>query len=388
MCFIEKGLKGRGGRSLTATTSALISALPYVIGCKADGDLRYIDMNKPRVVDLVAVDPQLNRIALANVTVNVIAQEYVSVLTKRESGKFAYESVLKERTTKSEKISVAATGARYPLPTNEPGNYVFELRDDQDRRLAKVQFSVIGQGAVSRSLEKNSELQVKIDRAQYNSGDEIAISITAPYAGNGLITIERDRVYAQQLFQDPSASSVQRIRVPENFEGSGYVNVAFARALDSKGIFVSPLSHRVVPFTANKEKRRLKVDINAVATAKPGEPLHISYKTDRPSKIVIFAVDEGILQVTDYKTPDPLGFYFRKCMLRVDTAQIVDLIIPEFSLLRSVSAFGGGGDIQRLNPLKRVTGKQAVFLSPILHPDTTTRELVHDLPDYFYDTLN
>ncbi|HYS96300.1 MAG TPA: alpha-2-macroglobulin [Chthoniobacterales bacterium] len=387
MRFVAEGFEAEGGRSVTGTTSALISTLPYVIGCKTDGDLRYIDMNKPRAVELVAVDPQLNRIALANVTANVIVQEYVSVLTKQESGKFAYESALKESITKSEKISVSANGFRYTLPTDQPGNYIFELRDDQDRRLTKLQFCVVGRGAVTRSLEKNAELQVKLDRAQYNSGDEIAVSITAPYAGNGLITIERDKVYAQQWFQASSASSVQHIRVPENFEGSGYINVAFVRALDSKEIFVSPLSYSVIPFTANKEKRRLKVDINAVATAKPGEPLHISYKTDRPSKIVIFAVDEGILQVTDYKTPDPLEFYFRKCMLRVDTAQIVDLIIPEFSLLRSVSAFGGGGDVQKLNPFKRITDKPVVFWSGIIDADNTQREIVYDVPDYFDGTL-
>src|SRR5438132_24530 len=387
MRFIAEGFEAEGGRSVTGTTTALVSALPYVIGCKPDGDLRYIEMNKPRAVDLVAVDSQLNRIAIANVTVNVIAQEQVSVLTKQENGNFAYESVLKERVTKSEKISVSANGLRYALSTDEPGNYVFELRDDQDRRLTKLQFCVVGRGAVSRSPEKNAELQVKLDRAQYNSGDEIAISITAPYAGSGLITIERDRVYAQQWFRADSASSVQHIRIPENFEGSGYVNVAFVRAIDSKEIFVSPLSYGVVPFTSNKEKRRLKVELNASAIAKPGEPLHINYKTDRPSKIVIFAVDEGILQVTDYKTPDPLGFYFRKCMLRVDTAQIVDLIIPEFSLLRSVSAFGGGGDIQRLNPFKRVTEKPVVFWSGIVDADGTKREVVYEVPDYFDGTL-
>src|SRR5438874_10082772 len=387
MRFVAEGFEAEGGRSVTGTTSALISTLPYVIGCKADGDLRYIDMNKPRAVELVAVDPQLNRIALANVTANVIVQEYVSVLTKQESGKFAYESALKESITKSEKISVSANGFRYTLPTDQPGNYIFELRDDQDRRLTKLQFCVVGRGAVSRSLEKNAELQVKLDHAQYNSGDEIDVSITAPYAGSGLITIERDRVYAQQWFHADSASSVQRIRVPENFEGSGYVNVAFVRALDSKEIFVSPLSYGVVPFTANQEKRRLKIDINAAATAKPGEPLHINYKTDRPSKIVIFAVDEGILQVTDYKTPDPLEFYFRKCMLRVETAQIVDLIIPEFSLLRSVSAFGGGGDMQRLNPFKRITDKPVVFWSGIIDADNIAREVVYNVPDYFDGTL-
>src|SRR5262245_47456880 len=387
MRFIVEGFEAEGGRSVTGTVDALVSALPYVIGCKPDGDLRYIEMDKPRTVDLIAVDPQLNRIALANVTVNIVAEEYISVLTKQESGKFAYESVLRERTAKSEKISVAATGSRYVLPTDEPGNYIFELRDDEDHRLAKLQFSVVGHGAVPRSLEKNAELQVKLDREQYNSGDEIAVSITAPYAGSGLITIERDHVYRKQWFRADSASSVQHIRVPDDFEGSGYVNVAFVRVLDSKEIFVSPLSYGVVPFTANKEKRRLKVEINASATAKPGEPLHINYKTDRPAKIVIFAVDEGILQVTDYKTPDPLGFYFRKCMLRVDTAQIVDLIIPEFSLLRSVSAFGGGGDTQRLNPFKRVTEKPVVFWSGIVDAGSTKREVVYDVPDYFDGTL-
>ncbi len=387
MRFIAEGFEAEGGRSVTGTMDALVSALPYVIGCKADGELRYVEMNKPRAVDLVAVDPQLKRIALANVTANVIAQEHVSVLTKQESGNFAYESVLKERVAKSEKISVSANGLHYALPTDEPGNYVFELRDDQDRRLAKLQFCVIGRGSVSRALEKNAELQVKLDRAQYNSGDEIAVSITAPYVGSGLITIERDHVYEQQWFRADSASSVQHIRIPENFEGSGYVNVAFVRALDSKEIFISPLSYGVVSFTANKEKRRLNVEIDAAMTAKPGEPLHISYKTDRPGKIVVFAVDEGILQVTDYKTPDPLGFYFRKCMLRVDTAQIVDLIIPEFSLLRSASAFGGGGDVQRLNPFKRVTEKPVVFWSGVIDADSTKREVVYDIPDYFDGTL-
>lgn len=387
MRFIAEGFEGEGGRSVTGTTSALVSALPYVIGCKPDADLRYIDLNKPRAVDLIAVDPQLQRIALANITVNVIAQEYVSVLTRQENGNYAYQSVLKERVSKTETMSVSANGARYALPTSDPGVYLFELRDDQGRRLTKVQFCVVGHGSVARSLEKNAELQVKLDRDGYNSGDEIAISVTAPYAGRGLITIERDRVYAQQWFQANSASSVQHIRVPQGFEGGGYVNVAFVRALDSKEIFTSPLSYGVVPFTANREKRQLKIDLNAPATAKPGEPLHISFQTDRPGKIAIFAVDEGILQVTDYQTPDPLEYYFRKCALRVNTAQIVDLIIPEFSLLRSVSAFGGDGSIQRLNPFKRITDKPVVFWSGIIDAANIKREVVYDVPDYFDGTL-
>jgi len=388
MRFIAEGFEGEGGRSVMGDVGALVSALPYVIGYKADGDLRYIDMKRPRAIDLVAVDPQLNRIAVENITVNLIAQEYVSVLKKQDNGNYVYESVLKERPVKSEKISVAASDNHYALPTDEPGNYVLELRDDQNRTLSKLRFSVVGHAAVAATLEKNAELEIKLDRKEYNAGDEIAVSVTAPYSGYGLVTIEREKVYGYSWFQTNTASSIQHIRLPQGFEGSGYVNVAFVRGLDSKEIFVSPLSYGVVPFTANIEKRRLKIDLQTAAKAKPGEPLHIGYKTDRPSKIVIFAVDQGILQITDYKTPNPLSYLFRKCALGVETAQIVDLIIPEFSLLRSLSAFGGDGEgAQRLNPFKRVTEKPVVFWSGIIDADATTREVVYDVPDFFDGTL-
>jgi hypothetical protein len=72
----------------------------------------------------------------------------------------------------------------------------------------------------------------------------------------------------------------------------------------------------------------------------------------------------------------------------VETAQIVDLIIPEFSLLRSLSAFGGGeGELHKLNPFKRVTEKPVVFWSGIIDADTTAREVVYDVPDFFDGTL-
>jgi uncharacterized protein YfaS (alpha-2-macroglobulin family) len=388
MRFFAEAFEGEGGRSITGQASALVSALPYVVGYKSDGDLRYINAATPRAVDLLAVDPQLKKIPLEDVTLNVIAQEYVSVVTKKENGSYGYESVLKERVAKTEKIAIAADGLRYQLPTEEPGDYVVELRDSSDRRISRVRFSVVGRGIVKRALDKNSELQVKLARTQYNTGEEVEISITAPYAGSGLITIERDKVYAQVWFKTDAASSVQRIKVPDGFEGSGYINVALIRSLDSKEVFTSPLSYGVVPFMANIEKRRLKVELETPKIAKPGEPLHIKYKTDRPSKIAVFAVDQGILQVSDYKLPDPLGFFFRKCALGVETAQIVDLIMPEFSILRSASAFGGDGEnAKQLNPFKRVTEKPVVFWSGIIDADPTQREVVYDVPDYFSGTL-
>src|SRR5205807_8998478 len=139
-------------------------------------------------------------------------------------------------------------------------------------------YTTLFRSAKTGALEKNAELEIKLNAKEYRAGDEIELSVTAPYSGYGLITIVREKVYGYSWFQTKTTSNIQHIRLPQNFEGSGYVNVAFVRALDSKEIFVSPLSYGVVPFTANIEKRRLKIDLQTAAKAKPGEPLHIGYK--------------------------------------------------------------------------------------------------------------
>src|ERR1700720_1415009 len=70
------------------------------------------------------------------------------------------------------------------------------------------------------------------------------------------------------------------------------------------------------------------------------------------------------------------------------TAQMMNLIMPESLLLRSMSAFGGDGDNpKQLNPFKRVTEKPVVYWSGIVDADATAREMIYNVPDYFSGTL-
>ena len=105
-------------------------------------------------------------------------------------------------------------------------------------------FAVAGARNVAGNLERNAELDLKLDRAEYAPGDEIVMEITAPYAGTGLVTIERDNVYAFEWFRSDTNTALARIRVPENLEGYAYVNVAFVRAIDAEEICRDPLELR------------------------------------------------------------------------------------------------------------------------------------------------
>ena len=131
-------------------------------------------------------------------------------------------------------------------------------------------------------VERNAELQIQLGRATYNGGDTIEISIRAPYVGAGLITVERERVFKHQWFKTTTTSSVQRVTLPPDFEGNGYVSVQFLRDPSSDELFMSPLSYGVAPFAANLSARTQSMELEAPRLVKPGTPLTIHVAPAEP----------------------------------------------------------------------------------------------------------
>jgi uncharacterized protein YfaS (alpha-2-macroglobulin family) len=391
LTFAAEGYELEGGRSVGSTSTVLVSPLAYLVGYKPDGDLTYIHKGSSRTVELIAIDPSLKKIGVKGLKAQIIEERFVSVLTKQSSGVYKYQSVKKEIPVSTKDLLLSEQGIKYRLPTANPGEFLLIVQDDNKTELSRIAFSVAGMGNLTRSLEKNAELLIKLNKSDYAPGEEIELQIRAPYTGAGLITIERDHVYATKWFKTTTANSVQKIRVPLTLEGNGYVNVSFVRGLDSREIFMSPLSYGVMPFSVSRERRTIKVDIDTPELARPGEPFKIRYKGNKTGKAVIYAVDEGILQVARYTTPDPLSYFFRKRALEVKTSQILDLIMPENSIVRMLSAAGGDeggrGLGQNLNPFKRKRDKPVVYWSGIVNIDTTMRELVYHVPDYFNGTI-
>lgn len=386
-----EGFEGGGGRSVKAQASVMMSPLDYLIGYKTDGDLSFVDKSSLRAVDFLAVNSDAMPLALDDLTLSIVEQEYVSTLVKRPNGTFAYQSVLKESPISAQDYTVDEKGSSFQLPTDEPGTFVVKIADQDDLVYSKVRYTVAGARNLAGNLERDAELDLALKGKSFDPGQVIEMEITAPYHGTGLITIERDRVYTYKWFRSDSNTSVQTIRVPADLEGNAYVNVAFVRDLDSPEIFVSPLSYAVQPFVISRAARTVEVDLNVPEIVRPGEALTIAYTSTKPARVVIYAVDEGILQVAKYAMPDPLGFFLRKMALQVNTYQMADLILPDFDAYQSSAAPGGGEAAglagQNLNPFRRKTEAPVAFWSGIVESGPQQQTVSFDMPDYFSGQL-
>lgn len=388
--FVAEGFEADGGRGVTTEAAQLVSSLPYLIGYKPDGPLDYLPHESQRNVHFIAIGPDAKARAVDALTLVHIESNFVSVLMRQSNGTYRYESRRKETTLAETPLLMSEAGNSIRLDTSKPGHYAYLVRDSKGQPLSRVDYEVAGQGNVTRTLERNAELELRLSKQDYAPGEEIELSMRAPYAGAGLITIERERVYATRWFKTQTTSSVQRIKLPDDLEGNAYVTVTFIRDIGSAEIYTSPLSYGVQPFSVDISARVNKVDVQLPTRVKPGEELSIRYRTERPTKLLVFAVDEGIQQVANYRAPDPLGHFFRKRALEVSTLQILDLILPEFRHLALDAAPGGDAEGllgKHLNPFRRKADKPVAYWSGIVDADTTVRELKYTVPDYFNGTL-
>jgi alpha-2-macroglobulin len=389
LSLLAKVFEPGAGRSVSAETNALVSELPYLVGVKHDGDLGYVSMGTKRISQVLAIDPQAKAVAVPGLRLQFVERKTVSVLLKQSNDTYKYESRKKEVVLSEQTLALAVTGHALTLDTQKAGNYSYVVRDVDGLEFNRVDYSVQGQGNVSRSLERNAELQLSLNKTDYAAGDDIEVSIRAPYVGSGLITIERDKVFTQQWFKTTTTASVQKIKLPKDFEGNGYVSVQFLRDPTSDEIFMSPLSYGVVPFATSLKDRTQALKISAPELTKPGQVLKIKLAATQPTRVVVFAIDEGILQVAGYKTPDPLAHFFQKRALEVKTSQILDLLLPEFKRLMAQSAPGGdqaGANARFLNPFKRRGEAPAVYWSGIVEL-SGEREFSYTVPDHFNGSL-
>ena len=386
-----EGFEADGGRGVSSAATQLVSNASYLVGWKADGGLGYVSRDAKRTATFIAIDSHAQMTEVEHLKLALLEIRYVSTLIRQSNGTYQYESRRKEIAVEEHETALPKAGLTLSLASANPGNFAYVMTDQAGQKLARMEYHVAGEANLTRALEKDAQLQISLARHDYCAGEDIEMQIQAPYTGAGLITIERERVYAWHWFRTSTTSSTQKIRLPAGIEGNAYIHVAFIRDPASDEIYASPLSYGVQPFSISLDSHRNPIQLETAALVKPAQTLKIGYSTLQPARIVVFAVDEGILQVAGYHTPDPLSHFFQKRALAIMTTQILDLIMPEFRH-GEVGAAAPGGDqgsalARHLNPFQRKGDKPVVYWSNILQSDSTPRQLEYYVPDYFNGTL-
>ena len=232
------------------------------------------------------------------------------------------------------------------------------------------------------------KLRIALDKAHYNVGETARLHIHPRFSGPALVTVSDSRLlYRQRLVLNRDGDNTIALPTSASWGAGVYVMVtAFRTGMERKDL----MPDRAIGVTylpLDVERHRLDVAIEAPERVNSREelivPVTISGSSGAPAWITLAAVDEGVLRMTGFETPDALDHFYGKRRMGVEVRDIYGRLIRPEGIPGEFNV-GGGAEEEQAAPLNIVRTRKVVSLfSGKLETDSEGRALVHlEIPDY------
>ena len=382
---------------VASATTAVHPAAFYLAARSADGGGYFWTAGRPVTVQVIAVRPGGGRVAGVAVHGTVVRHEWHQVRRVRNG---LAESVGEWVSDTVGRCGVA-TGTEPVTCVVRPasgGIYALVLRAEDSHGRAVVTAITrwaSGPGFVPWGDENQFKMDVIPDRKQYTVGDTATVLLASPITdADAWVTVEREGIIEQRRMHLTAGATTIKLPVTEAFVPNAYVSVLVARgrsappgALDDPGrptIRVGYAQLRVTP-----EVKRLAVSVQpAGAEYRPGDSTRIAVRVrdalgnGRRAEVTVWAVDEGVLSLTGYKTPDPLALLYAERGVGMRLASNLTAVAPQVPEgEKGRRAPGGGGGADAADVLRSRFQPTAFFLTSVVTDSTGHAVAAAKLPD-------
>jgi uncharacterized protein YfaS (alpha-2-macroglobulin family) len=340
------------GRPVSRSQRIPVYTQPVFFGVGDDG-YWYYPLNQPVKFSLIALDRTEKLMTGSLATVKVIRHEYRTVLS-RSGNYFRYESQEDDKLISEQNITVSGENTSYSFVPRSPGNY--ELRvslPGATGYVSKKFYSYGSWGSDDNSFEVNTEgsIDIETDKKLYKPGDAAKILFKAPFNGRMLVTIEQDKVISYQYVNAEKRSASVDIKITPEHLPNIFVT---ATLIKPHGISEIPLTvaHGFQNIKVEESNRINKVEIVASKASRSSTTQKVTVKAAPNSYVTLAAVDNGVLQVSNFKTPDPYHFFYANRALQVNAFDMYPYLFPEIRGRLSSTGAGDEANLEkRMNPM-------------------------------------
>jgi uncharacterized protein YfaS (alpha-2-macroglobulin family) len=244
----------------------------------------------------------------------------------RQNASWDFEPVKSTTRVADGDLTVAVDKPSRVTLSPQPGRYRLDVKSaEADGPLTSVQFDV---GWYSDgSADTPDLLETSIDKPEYQSGDTMVVSVNARASGKLTINVLGDRLLTTQSTDVKEGTAQVKIPVGRDWGTGAYVVATLRRPLDAAAQRMPGRAIGLKWFGIDKNTRTLQVNLSPPALVRPGATLKLPVRLGglspgEDAKVVVAAVDVGILNLTNYKPPAPDDYYLGQ---RRMTSEIRDL---------------------------------------------------------------
>jgi alpha-2-macroglobulin len=340
-------------------------SIPYYpyksfVGMKTPEGEKYsgiLYFDKTHTVDLVSVDGDGNPVTRDNLEISMYKlnwrwwwdNSYEGIANYIDG---SYSKLVKTGTAKT----VNGKGAwsfEMKLDKDEHGRYFIRVCDPVSGHCTAQIVYVDEPGWYSRVRDAESGgatiLSFATDKTSYNIGEKVNVTIPTNNQGRALISIENGtRVLDAHWVETQRGETKFSFDATPEMAPNVYVNVTMIQP-HSQTVNDLPIRlYGVTGITVQDPATHLEPVISMPKEIEPGEKVNIqiSEKSDRKMTYTIALVDEGLLDITRFKTPDAWSRFYSREALGVRTWDLYDNVMGAFGAqLDRVLSVGGDSEL-------------------------------------------
>ncbi len=350
---------------ISASTSAVVHPGEFYVALDGGADLflKPGDPAKPRVL---TVDPKGVKVPGVAVTIELVQRKW-TVAKQAVGGGFRTASSLVDRVVATCTVTTGNAPASCALQPPGAGYYLVHATATDRRKnpvASSVGLYVTGDvGETSWGDNDKQAVELVADRTSYEVGQTAHVLVKSPFkTAEALVTVERSGITTQRRMTLSGPMPTIDVPVGEDLRPNAFVSVLLVRGRTKAapdqankpdvGAPAFRLGYAAIP--VNPEARRLKIALKPSKTELgPGDTVDVDLDVkDRAGKpvraeITLYAVDEGVLSLLGYKTPDPIPVFGAPRSLKVMTSEsrteLARLLNPFAALGLDKGLEGGGG---------------------------------------------
>ena len=362
------------GHAARASVTIPIRPAGRLIGVKPLFGSDAIDADAEGAFDVAAIGPDGAR-APVKAKLRVV-RERPSWHLVMHGNLASYQTVFRDEPLVTEDVTIPKAGTLHFARRFGFGRYRLEVTEAGGLAATSVRFQA--GWASSDSPDVPDKAEVLADRGSYAPGDAARIHIAAPFAGPATVLVLSDRVHSIRELDVPPGGTEISIAVDAAWGPGAYVAVHVfhgaasdkqpGRAIGLAWVGIDPTS------------RRLDTAITAADKVAPRTRAEVTVRTAPGAWVSLATVDEGILRLTGFASPDPVGHFLGRRGLGIDIRDDWGRLIAPAD--GDVAALRQGGD-EGGAALPEIPQKTVTLFSPPVRADAGgVARFPLDLPDF------
>ncbi|MEP6675302.1 MAG: MG2 domain-containing protein [Ferruginibacter sp.] len=227
---------------------------------------------------------------------------------------------------------------------NEWGRYLVLVKDLKSGHTTGSTFYIEDAFWNTRSNDDDptaaSMLSFVADKEKYNVGDEVKLSIPSSKGGRALISLENGSRVIKSFWQETvQGQTVVKFKADASMSPNIYATVSLIQPHAQTVNDLPIRMYGAVPIMVEDKNTVLSPVLNIPATVRPEQQINFSVSEQQGKEMTycVAIVDEGLLDLTRFKTPDPHGAFYAREALGVKSFDLYDYVIGAW-----------GGDLERI----------------------------------------